>query len=139
MKYPTPLMLALALIALVGVGCSTREVLTGVGAAGAGAAGAGWARGDLTTDVSHPIDRVHQATIATLQARGYTVEHDPGETRTRVRGEGGDRDRDVTVNLERSGDNVTQVAVRVGIWGDQALSYEIMRDIENRLGTAPAN
>ena len=129
------------LIMALAVGCSTRQVLTtlGVGAAvGAGVAGVYYVKGDLESNHDNNIGEVHRASMSTMQSRGYTVtQNDLDAAAGRIDAEipavGTDKARDLTIKLTRKERDLTHISIRVGIFGDEALSQAILDDIEARL------
>ena len=134
MNKTARLILGLLLIAVLIVGCTRREILTGVGAAGVGAAAVYYHQAALRADLAYPMRDVFEASVDTMQARGYAVDADYGESRSRIRADApADRDRDVRINLEHRAADVTRITIRVGLIGDEPLSRTFLDEIQQRL------
>lgn len=131
LRAPIVLMMSGLLMAPL-AGCAALAV----GAAGA-AAGVGtyaYVSGRLETIIEAPIDRAWDATRSAVEDDlGFAVEraeHDALKGELRAKQADG---TNVRVNLERKGDNLTEVRIRVGTFGDEAQSRLIMDKIEDNL------
>lgn len=122
------LVLSVLLMAPVG-GC----VAVAVGAA-AGVGTYVYVSGRLETLLEAPIDRVWLATRGAiaddLGLRVEKAEQDAMKGELRAKQADGTT---VRVNLERKGDNLTEVRIRVGTFGNEAQSRMILDRIEKRL------
>jgi hypothetical protein len=120
-------------------GCTGRQVLASVGigaAAGAGVAGYAYAKGDLEADLKHDLDDVYKASLKVVDKRDYDLkDHDVDSNDGKVYAEipdKDDNDRDLKINLREDGDK-THISIRVGVFGDEDLSKDILKDIEKLL------
>lgn len=146
MKRITQLIALLAAVGMLGTACSRGEVLTTLGLGTAAAAGAGayyYFQGDLETDVDEAFDEVFRASERALVAQGYTITNrDIDADEADIYGEpeyvpvrddddlDDDADeKDVKVHLDENEDGTTHISVRVGIFGDEERSREIMDEI----------
>jgi hypothetical protein len=121
---------ALLSMSLLLQGC----VLLAVGAGAAAGAGAvAYIQGELQTDYSTPLDRTWEATLGALKDLGYDVisrekTESGGEIEAKKVGE----DK-VKINLSISGPGTTLVSIRVGIFGNEAISRTIQGKITSEL------
>lgn len=121
---------ALLLVALASSGCVA--LLVG-GAAAAGAGTVAYVRGELQSTLDAPFDRAWTATVRALGDLGMPVtaqEKDGLSGRITARAAG---DRKVTVQLRKVSGTATEVRIRVGTWGDEAASRQILEQIQRRL------
>jgi len=140
MKHRRRWLVVLPMVVLV-AGCSTRQVLTslGIGAAVAGGAAAVYyVKGDLEYDLEHDVNRVYRASLSAMEDRDYPVTKDEvsessGRIEAAIPAEGGEKKHDLTIKLERKGEYLTHISIRVGTFGDEALSRSILDDIKSRL------
>jgi hypothetical protein len=100
-----------------------------------GAAGAGtvaYVRGELKSveDVSldHAWPAAKQA-MSDLEFSTTSAEKDAFHGELIARGAG---DKKIVVNLDRQSDTVTEIKIRVGTFGDEAMSREILDTIKKR-------
>ncbi len=131
-----------ALLLTVAVtGCSMREVLTTVGVGAAVAGGVAtvyYFKGDLEADFENDIDSVYNASVLAMEKRGYTVTGKnigvtSGRIEANIPAEGAENKHDLIIKLDRVEKNLSHISIRVGVFGDEALSREILDDIEARL------
>ncbi|MDX9753276.1 MAG: DUF3568 family protein, partial [bacterium] len=47
----------------------------------------------------------------------------------------GAEDKKVEINFKREAIHITQLKIRVGLFGDETLSRHVLREIQRRLGT----
>ena len=105
----------------------------GAGAA-AGAGTVAYIKGELQTNYASPLDETWQAALSALQDLGYRIissQKDGTEGEIEARRIGGDK---VRVGLSVSGPETTLVKIRVGVFGDEAVSRTIERKIASGLG-----
>lgn len=132
-------LLALSLALATTTGCTTKQMLAtvGIGAAvGAGAAGVMYAKGDLEAEFDQDLKTVYKAADRTVRQRDYSVKEskldsDKALVHAEIPGKD-DNERTLKINLKKDGDK-THISIRVGIFGDEALSKSILDDIENNL------
>lgn len=125
-------------VALVLCGCSARQFWATTGILGAGAAGAAavyYARGDLEADLPRGLGSVFEVSLRVLQERGYRIAHrelNDDNAAIEARLADGEQE-DIRINLRSRGLRATHLSIRVGIFGNEALSHAILDDIEGRL------
>lgn len=122
-----------ALLLMTSLLLSGCAVLLVGGAAAAGAGTVAYVRGELRATVDGTYDRVWSAAERALQDLDMAItarEKDglTGQLTARASG-----DRKVTVRLRKVTGTATEVRIRVGTWGDEALSRQILEQIERRL------
>jgi hypothetical protein len=130
MKQKLLLGFASILVAILSSGCAA--VIVG-GAAAAGAGTYAYVSGQLKTSEAVTYERAQTAASAGLSDLGYSItatEHDAIKTRYIARGSG---DKKVTVTVEKISGTVSEFRIRVGTFGDAALSVAIMDAIKKRL------
>lgn len=113
--------------------CSGCAVLVVGGAAAAGAGTVLWVKGQLTANVDAPLERVWAASQEALNQLRMPVtsqEKDALQGTLIARAAG---DKKVTVQLKKVSGTTTQVGIRVGTWGDQVTSQQILDAIRARL------
>ena len=109
-------------------------VLLAVGAGAAAGAGAvAYIQGELRTTYTTPLDRTWEATLGALKDLGYDVisrekTESGGEIEAKKVGE----DK-VKITLSISGPGTTLVSIRVGIFGNEAISRTIQGKITSKL------
>lgn len=131
----------LLVLPTLSAGCSWRTVLTTVGlagAAGAGAAAVYYAKGDLQAPLDADLRKAHDASLLTLQENGYTIERDSVDALNgsvdAFRGAKESEDRTtVRIRTKRNAQDTTDISIRIGVFGDEQLSRQLLRDIEARL------
>jgi hypothetical protein len=87
--------------------------------------------GEVTLD--HPIDRVGAAATHAVQDLKFAlvsskVDAVSGESIVRTA-----RDLKIEVGLTKAGDHATNVDIRVGVFGDQAVSPQVLEQFKSRL------
>lgn len=129
------------LLPLLASGCSWRGVLTTLGiagAAGAGAAAVYYAKGDLQAPLDSDLRKAHDASRRTLQDNGYTIERDSvdalnGSIDAYKGSKEGDDRTTVRIRTKRNKEDATDISIRVGVFGDEKLSRQLLREIEEKL------
>lgn len=110
------------------VGCVAAAV-----GAGAGVAAVKYKQGTLDGKANATVPATQQATVDAMQQLGLPVTSQRGDAATaRVESRYSDG-RTVSVDLERKGASVTEVAIRVGTWGDQSRSEQLMGQINREI------
>ncbi|MCL4741626.1 MAG: DUF3568 family protein [Phycisphaerales bacterium] len=99
-----------------------------------------YANGESTHDVNAPLDDVWAASLAAFDELELPVaasSRDEDSGRIKSRTPGGD---EITLRLQQRKVDQTRAKVRIGLFGDEKRSQQIIRSIEGRLGlTAPAD
>lgn len=122
------------LASLLGVGCalfSTGCVALAVGAAAGGTVA--YVSGALNVTYDRSLEPVYAACLAAVNDLGFVLVSDRGD-RT-----GGEiiartaRDERIRIEMVPVADTATKVSIRVGTFGDEALSNRIQQAIRDRL------
>jgi hypothetical protein len=98
-----------------------------------GAAGAGtvaWVRGELKALEDVTLDRAWPAAKQAMSDLEFMVtksEKDAFEGKLVARGAG---DKKIVVSLKKESDAVTEIRIRVGTFGDEAMSRKILETIK---------
>jgi hypothetical protein len=101
-----------------------------------GAAGVGtyaYINGELKVDENASLDRCFAATQAAMKDLEFTVtstKKDALESRVEAKTALGTK---IEVNLKKTSDVLTEVKIRVGTFGDKAMSQTILQKIEKHL------
>jgi hypothetical protein len=117
-------------VALASPGCTL--LLVGAGAA-AGAGTVAYLQGELKANQDAPLDKVLAAAETSLKEMQYTVTEKieaAGRAKLVARGAG---DKRVEVALKALTPKATEVRIRVGVFGDEALSRQVLEKIQKRL------
>ena len=120
--------MALGVMALFGAGCAV--VVVGA-AAGAGVGAYAYIKGDVRSSEAVSLDTAIRATQAGLKDMGYVVTETTtsgSETKLTAYGPGSKK---VRVTLEKLSGTVTQISIRVGTFGDEGLSAQILGKIRS--------
>jgi hypothetical protein len=100
-------------------------------AAGAGVGTYAYVSGELRSSEAVKLDKAWNAAQAAMKDLGYTVtekQKNGLEGKLIARGPG---DKKVQVNLVKKSDTVTEIRVRVGTFGDEGLSRQILDKIKS--------
>jgi hypothetical protein len=117
----------IAVVALVQSGC------VAVVAAGAGAGTIAYLRGDLETTVSAGLDRAARAAGVALDQLKFARISQNQDALQAILVARNAADKRIEVRLERAGDNLTKVKIRVGVFGDETVSIAILDKIKASL------
>ena len=129
MKTVRTTILALAAACLMLQGCVAAVV-----GAGAGAGTYAYMRGEYQTTYSYPLEKTYSATLAALKDLQMPVVSSVKDlTDGTIESKKGDGS-DVKILLKTEGELVTSIRVRVGIFGNEAVSKLIVDKISGRLG-----
>jgi hypothetical protein len=113
--------------ALAGPACAAAAV------GGAAAGGVAYANGKLDSKAPEPVPVVQQATLLALADLGLPVLDQRGDAGSgRVESQYSDG-QSVRVDLTKKGSSVTEISIRVGTFGDQARSAQLLSAINQRL------
>lgn len=120
-----------ALLCLIPVSWTAGCLAVAAGAAGAGAVA--WVRGELDASLSSRLDAVANATDRAIQQLQLIK---VSESKTAIDAEIVARtgqDKKIDIRLNRTGDTITRVRIRVGLVGDETLSRTILDKIKANL------
>lgn len=123
-------MLLLGIILLSGSGCAA--LLLGVGG-GAGAGTVAYIRGELKSTEESSIDEVWLAALKAMEDLEFTV---TSKLKDAVSGKlvaHDSKDTKIEINLEKVSDKLTEVKIRVGVFGDESLSRLILERLKKHL------
>lgn len=121
-------LLATAVAAFYLSGCAA-VIIGGVAGAGTYA----YIRGEMKGNENASLDRTWSATLAAMKDMEFTVstqQKDSLQARLIARTA---LDKKIEINLTKISDNLTEISIRVGTFGDQTLSHTIVQSIEKRL------
>ena len=130
MKNRWLVMVLLAGVLMFGGGCA---VLLIGGAAAAGAGTVAYINGELKDTEGVAYDTVYNATLAAMNDLQYAVvskEKDAVNAKITVRTSG---DKKIEIKLVKQSATVTEIHIRVGTFGDEALSRQILDKIKTHL------
>ena len=130
MKTKIGLLMALTALLTLGSGCALLVVGA---AAGAGAGTVIYIKGELHSSEAVTFERAGRAAESALKDLGYAItdkKQDTAKYTLIAYGAGGTK---ITVTLEKTSATVTDIGVRVGTFGDETLSRQIMDKIKSRL------
>ena len=99
--------------------CSRKWAIIGAAAAAVGTSAYFYVKGDLKRNYEAPMDKTWNATVSALEALQLNVESKQNDALAGViNGKMADG-KSFTVNLKRLGENLTEVGVRIGTFGDR--------------------
>jgi hypothetical protein len=123
-------------VALGGTGC----LLFAAGAAaGAGVAGYKYAKGELKSTEPASLDRTWDATLAAAQDLSLPITSQSKDSAHAHLVCNTSNNKKVDVDLTKISDTSTEVSIRVGTFGDEAMSRTVMDAIRKRLSTGVAS
>jgi hypothetical protein len=116
--------------------CSLLPALTGCGLVVVGGAAAGtvaYIRGDLSTTLDGSLSQSVEGVDAAIKKTGVTqvsrnVDILGAEYLLRTA-----QDDKVEITLEKSTDTATTIVIRVGVFGDEALSHQVLSEIRKQM------
>ena len=118
---------------------SLSTILNGCGLiilGGAAAAGAGtvlYVKGELKASEAVPLDKAYAASEKAIEDLGfYVVENKKDQLEGKITARTA-TDKKVTVKVERVNNELTDIKIRVGTFGDEPLSRQILQKIQDRL------
>lgn len=120
-----------ALLAVFPLAWTSGCLAVAAGAAGAGAVA--WARGELDATLSSRFDDVDSAANRAIQQLGFAkVNESKSAIDAEITARTG-QDKKITIRLDRTGDTITRVRIRIGLVGDEVLSRTILEKIKANL------
>ena len=113
--------------------CSRKWAVIGAAAAAVGAGTYYYVKGDLERNYEAPMDKTWEATIKSIEELKLTVESQNHDALSGViKGKMAD-EKGFEINLKRIGENLTEVGVRIGTFGDRVRSEAIHNKIHSLL------
>ena len=121
-------LVALLCCFLIGLsGCSRKWAVIGAAAAAVGTGAYFYVKGDLKRNYEAPLDKTWQAAVKSVEDLGLSTESKQNDAFNGViKGTMADG-KSFTIGVKRLGDNLTEVGVRVGTFGDRERS-EVIHD-----------
>lgn len=111
----------------------TSGCIVAVAGVAAGAGAVVWMEGELKSTQSQPVEKCVPAVRAGLKDMGYgtpTESWDSGNQRFTTYASNGKK---VQVTLVKLGPSSTEIRIRVGTFGDEQLSHQILTKIQSHL------
>ncbi len=102
-------------------------------AAGAGAGTVAYVRGQLNTPLEASMDRSVRAVSQAIDDMRYSRISEETDATSAVFVARNAQDKKITIRLTRQTDNLTDLSIRVGAFGDEKLSQTILDAIKKRL------
>lgn len=123
------LLVAATVCAVLFTGCQARPV----GGPNGNSPSMVYVDGTLKCIESVSQERAHQATLAALKDLQFGLVGDVYEAPRQKVSARTNTDKKVLVVLEKESDNITEIRVSVGLFGDAVLSMHVMEKIKARL------
>lgn len=126
--------IALLCCFLIGLSaCSRKWAVIGATAAAVGTGAYFYVKGDLKRNYEAPMEKTWEATIQTLEELKLNVESQKHDALTGViKGKMAD-EKGFEINVRRVGENLTEVGVRIGTFGNREKSEAIHNTIHSKL------
>jgi hypothetical protein len=113
--------------------CSRKWAVIGAAAAAVGAGTYYYVKGDLKRNYEAPMDKTWEATVKSVEELKLAVESQQHDALSGViKGKMAD-EKGFEINLKRVGENLTEVGVRIGTFGDREKSEAIHSKIHSKL------
>ena len=127
-------LVALLCCFLIGLSaCSRKWAVIGAAAAAVGTSAYFYVKGDLKRNYEAPMDKTWEATMKAVKALKLNVESQNHDALTGIiKGKMAD-EKSFEINLKRVGENLTEVGVRIGTFGDRERSEVIHNKIHSML------
>lgn len=122
--------LLMGVLALYLNGCAA--VLVGGAAVGAGAGTVAYIKGELKAEEEVTLTRAFKAALATMKELEFVVSKDEKDSFNATVEGFTVADKRVRINMERMSENITEVKIRIGTFGDETLSRIILKKMEER-------
>ncbi len=103
-----------------------------VAGAGAGAAVA-YVRGDLDANLSANLERSSKAVNRAVEALQFAKVSENKDALQAIFVARNAADKKIEIRLETAGDSLTKIKIRVGVFGDEALSLAILDKVKAAL------
>ena len=132
MRQARRILVCAALTASIG-GCAAPAVIATAGFGAIQTGTEAFIRGELEAAVAHPLDEVFAASEAALYELQFPLKSSKLNQFNGYINARESQGRGVDVDLEKKSPIVTKINVRVGLFGDQAISRLILSTIQARL------
>jgi hypothetical protein len=122
------------LLVLIGLGASlfTQSGCV-LAAAGAGAGAVAYVRGELEANIDADYDRVVEATRSAVADLEFARVSENKDALKAVMISRTAMDKKVEITVANSGKKLTNIKIRVGVFGDEQLSMSVLDKIKSRL------
>lgn len=120
---------AAALSLMMGLGLAVLPGCVVVAAAGAGAGAVAYVRGELNATLDSDYNRVVQATRQAIQELEFAKVSDNKDALQAILIARTAADKKIEIKIANPGNKLTTVKIRVGVFGDEALSQAILARI----------
>lgn len=100
---------------------------------GTGAAGYGFVKGELKADLSADLNKAYDATLKAvdkLELNVVSKDKDALSARITARNA---QDKKILIKLARTGEDITEIRIRIGVFGNQKQSIAILDKIKEYL------
>jgi hypothetical protein len=133
-KSPKSFVALRAAIALAALAATSGCFLVAVGAAGAAGAGTvAYVRGELDASLGSPYDPVVRAAEAAVQQLQFVTVKETKDAFTAEIVARTAEDKKVDVVVSREADNLTQVKIRIGVFGNEEMSRAVLDKLKQGL------
>lgn len=132
MNLPNPrTLLAFLILAAAPVAWTTGCLAVAAGAAGAGTVA--YIRGELNASLNNSLDTVDRATNRAVEQLRFAKINQSSDALSRVITLRTAEDKKIEIRLSRTTDSLTQVRIRVGVFGDETVSRILLDKIKENL------
>ena len=128
MKTKMFFVMLLASVLTLGSGCALFVIGA---AAGAGAGTYAYVNGELKETEGVSLDTAYTATLAAMNDLQYAVESKPKDGMTATITVRTAADKKIVVTLTKQSATTTEIRIRVGTFGDEALSRQVLDKIKS--------
>lgn len=128
---PARVRLIAALLAVLPIAFTSGCLAVAAGAAGAGTVA--YIRGELDASLSYNLDAVDRATNRAAEQLRFAKINEGSDALARVITLRTAEDKKIEVKLTRTTDTLTQVRIRVGVFGNETVSRALLEKIQANL------
>jgi len=111
-------------------GCAAA--LVGAGA-GAGVGAYAYSKGELKSVETASVDKVWKAVEKTVDEMGFVVQSKSKDALAGIVEAQGANDKKITIKINFVTEKTTEVKIRVGFFGNETYSYQILKTIRSHL------
>ncbi len=127
-------LLSVGLIGLVVIASGCEALVIGSAGAALGGAGILYYRGRAEKVYAVPLERCYDATLIAVKGLGYGLEKKALDKKSGKVVAEGVKSKKITIKMTALAPESTKLTVRVGVFGDQRKSQEIIDEIDQALG-----
>lgn len=118
----------LTIIVVIGLLMNSGCALLVGGAAGAGTFA--YLEGELKSDEEISLDRLWSATQKAIKDMEFTIKTKKKDSLSAKLVALTAEEKNINIDLKRKSDNITELSIRVGRFGDESLSLKILEEIK---------